>query len=233
MTKKNILSVFRENLLRQNPDAQESIRNMVNGSYKKMCNRRILQNVSWSVLLTGYQIQSAKKIWPEIKKAMLWFSPTLNRFFPGWCKTRLPRVCDNPKKVKAFQNNLERARELAIKHGSLAAWLNSSENILEDLVANFSFIGNNNVIKLLDSLGFRNLHLHHSDMEKTLTRLGLLGKNNSSKALFATLTPLAKEGGYEVIEGYAVLYLFSQSVCGKNPLCSSCLIDGCPERDGQ
>ncbi|GBF32434.1 hypothetical protein DCCM_0630 [Desulfocucumis palustris] len=231
MTKKNLLSQCRENLLLQNPAARESIRNMVNGSYKKMGNRRILQNISWTVLLTGYQLQSAKKIWPEIKKAMLWFSPALNQFFPGWCKSRLPGVCDNPKKVRAFLNNLEKTRELIIKHGSLAAWLDLSENLAEQLVANYSFIGNNNVKKLLDSLGFRNLHLHQADMEKTLFRLGLLGKNRPSKAFFGALTALSREEGCEIIEAYAILYLFSQTVCGLNPLCSSCIVEGCPEKN--
>lgn len=211
------------------PDANENILNMVKNCYKKMGDRKILHNVSWTVLLSGYQIQSAQKIWPDIKKAMLWFSPTLNRLFPGWSKSRLPQACDNSKKVKALLGNSATTLELIKKHGSLRAWLDASDNILEDLVENFSYIGNNNVRSLLDSLGFRNFHAQQHQIANVLTRWRLLEHKNSPNAIFEIINRQSRAEGYEPIEGYAILYMFSQTICGETPLCTRCTIKNCPE----
>lgn len=195
-----------------------------------MGDRKILHNVSWIVLLSGYQIHSAQKIWPDIKKAMLWFSPTLNRFFPGWSKSRLPQACNNSKKVKALLDNSATALRLIEKHGSLRAWLDASDNMLEDLVENFSYIGNNNVRSLLDSLGFRNFH-SHQQIANVLTRWRLLEHKNSPNAVFEIINRHSRAEGYEPIEGYAILYMFSQTICTETPLCSRCKIKNCSEKN--
>ncbi|MCL4442074.1 MAG: hypothetical protein M1609_16250 [Firmicutes bacterium] len=231
MPKANFLPQTKVCLLENSPNAKAEILYMVKHCYKKMADRKILHNISWTMLLSGYQIQSAQKIWPGIKKAMLWFSPTLNRLFPGWSKARLPLACDNPKKVKALLGNYATGLSLIKEYGSLSGWLAISDNILEDLVKNFSYIGNNNVRPLLDSLGFKNFHTHHQGLAKVFTRWRLLDPKYSTDAVFKAINLLSRAEGYDPLEGYAILYLFSQTICGETPLCSQCTIGNCPEKN--
>jgi 3-methyladenine DNA glycosylase Tag len=226
----NFLTQSKACLMEHNPGAKTEIANMVKNCYKKMADRKILHNISWTMLLSGYQIQSVKKIWPDIKKAMLWFSPILNRLFPGWSKARLPKACNNSKKVNALMGNYDTALRLIKKHGSLRSWLDESDNLLEGLVENFSYIGNNNVRSLLESLGFRNFHTNHQELARVLLRWQLLGQKHSANTVFDVISRQSREEGHEIIEGYAVVYLFSQSICRDNPRCSQCSVWNCPQK---
>jgi 3-methyladenine DNA glycosylase Tag len=226
----NPLSQCKGCVLENNPNANAFILDMIKNCYKNMNDQTILHNISWTVLLSGYQIQSAKKIWPDIKKAMLWFNPTLNKFFPGWSKSRLPKACDNSKKVKALLDNSAAAMQLIKKHGSLRSWLDTSDNMLEDLVNQFYYIGNNNVRSLLDSLGFKDFHTHQHQIDNVLTRWRLPGQKKSPNAVFDFINRQSRAEGYMPIEGYATLYMFTE-ICSDSPRCSQCTISNCPERN--
>lgn len=203
---------------------------LVKKSYNRMSDRTILQNISWTVLLSGYQFQSAQKIWPEIKSAMLWFHPRLISLFPNWCSNRLLKAFDNQKKVKALMDNSGIAGELVKIHGSLREWLNNADSIMDELVGKYSYIGNTNVKSLLHNLGFHNLHIHEANLVKTFAAWDIPGAADGSRAVFSALTGLCRESGLHIVEGYLIVYLFSLSFCGSSPRCSACLLKECPGR---
>lgn len=230
MKNDRLLSRCKEILLLTGTITSRELDELTGKGYNRMGDRILLQNISWTVLLSGYQLQSAQKIWPDIKSAMLWFHPRLINLFPKWCGTRLSKAFDNPKKVKALTDNTAIALELIKKHGSLREWLNTSDNIMEELVNKYSYIGNTNVKSLLHNIGFHNMHKHEPELVRTLEAWNIPGAGPGSRAAFGALTGLCRESGLHIVEGYVIVYLFSMSFCGSTRRCGSCLLKQCPGR---
>lgn len=231
MKNDGLLPKCKEILLFTSAVTAKEMDDLAQKSYLRMSDRKILQHISWTVLLSGYQLQSAQKIWPDIKSAMLWFHPRLINLFPKWCSTRLSKAFDNQKKVRALTDNAVMAFELIKKHGSLREWLNTSDNILEELVNKYSYIGNTNVKSLLHNLGFHNMHKHEPELVRTLDAWNIPGVGPGSRAAFGALTGLCRESGLHIVEGYAIVYLFSRAFCGSTRRCGNCLLEQCPGRE--